>query len=72
VAISESVSSDVNGLRRQFRVAGSGNVRRARPESAADFAPLRLGPRRGGKTGKNERILSPSETIGFATVVVSH
>jgi hypothetical protein len=63
--------SDSNGLRRLFRVAERRYVRRARPESAVDFAPLRFGSRRGGKIGKNERILSPSETSGFATLVVS-
>jgi hypothetical protein len=68
---SESVWSDSNGLRRHFRV-GSRYVRRARPESAVDFAPPRFGPRRGGKTGKSEGYLSPSETSGFATLVVSH
>jgi hypothetical protein len=71
VAISESVLSDSNGLRRHFRVAERRNVRRARPESAVDFAPLRFGPRRGGKTSKSEGFLSPSETSGFATLAVS-
>ena len=70
-AVSESVLSDSNGLRRHFRVAERRNVRRAGPEAAVDFVPLRLGPRRGGKTSKSERILSPSETSGFATLVVS-
>jgi hypothetical protein len=46
--------SDSNGLRRHFRVADSRTVRRARPESAVDFALLHFGPRRGGKTGKSE------------------
>ena len=69
---SESVWSDSNGLRRHFRVAEPRDVRRARPESAVDFAPPRFGPRRGGKTGKSEGYLSPSETSGFATLVVSH
>jgi hypothetical protein len=56
--------------RRHFRVANSRDVRHA-PESAVDFAPLRLGPRRGGKTGNSEGFLSPSETNGFATLAVS-
>jgi hypothetical protein len=40
-AISESVSSDVNGLRRHFRavqVAEPRSFRRARPDAAVDFA----------------------------------
>ena len=69
--ISESVLSDSNGLRRHFRVAVSRYFRNARPESAVDFAPLRFGPRRGGKTSKSEGFLLPSETSGFATLVVS-
>jgi hypothetical protein len=38
-----------------FRVAERRNLLRA-PESVVDFAPLRFGPRRGGKTSKSERI----------------
>jgi hypothetical protein len=53
------------------RLENASNVRRAPPESAVDFAPLRFGRRRGGKTGKSEGFLSPSETGGFATLVVS-
>jgi hypothetical protein len=57
--------------RRDFRVAKSRNVRRVSPESAVDFAPLRFGPRRGGKPAKAKGFLSPSETSGFASLAVS-
>jgi hypothetical protein len=63
--------SDSNGWRRHFRVAEPRYVRRASPESAVDFAPLRFGRRRGGKPAKAKGFLSPSELNGFATLVVS-
>jgi len=47
------------------------DVRRASPEGAVDFAPLRFGPRRGENQRKRQEFISQSETSGFATGVVS-
>jgi hypothetical protein len=52
-------------------VAEPRNVRRASPESAVDFAILAVWASTSGKTRENERILSPSETSGFATLAAS-
>ena len=66
-ATSESVLSDSNALRRQFRVASSRNVRHASPESAVDFAPCVLDLDEAEKPAKAKGFLSPSETDGFAS-----
>jgi hypothetical protein len=63
--------SDSNALRRHSRVAEPRNRRRASAESAVDFAVLAFWASTSGKTSKNERILSPSETSGFATLGAS-
>jgi hypothetical protein len=47
--------------------AASGDVRRASPEGAVDFAPLRFGPRRGENQRKRQEFISQSEMSGFAT-----
>src|SRR6516162_7012482 len=67
-----AVLSDSNALRRHFRVAGARDVRRASSESDVDFAPLRFGPRRGGKTSKSERIPFAGRHEGFREPAVSH
>jgi hypothetical protein len=63
--------SRLKGLRRHSRVAEPRNLRRASPEAAVDFAVLAFRASPSGKTRENERILSPSETSGFATLAAS-
>jgi hypothetical protein len=70
-AISESVLSDPNGLRRHFRIADSRNVRRATPPLISLPCALGLASTRRKNRQKAKGFLSPSETSGFATLVVS-
>jgi hypothetical protein len=62
--------SHFKGLRRHFRVARATSA--AEPKAAVDLAVIAFWIATRRKKDASERNLSPNETSGFATLVVSY